>query len=276
MRCIRYLLVYFCLVTGFNCTGQIKGIVLEAEACSVGQHPIEVFSQVHTGDSIAVKGSLVVITNYYQLFEIDGDSLFVVPDMATKDLRHKPIFPRLEQILGSSSFAKTKPVSHGFESVNVIWPPDKWTYVEGEPICLMWHPLKASQQFKLTIRDLYDDEVFASAVDSGARSQILQVEGDVARAFRENGFIMLTVADDSGSADERGIFYSNHEEFTRINPCEVNTAAQAVLAAIGLEAYGATTSITRSFYERALALSEHQKVYRILSENFDKRNGDSK
>ncbi|MGE0589795.1 MAG: hypothetical protein AB7O48_14555 [Cyclobacteriaceae bacterium] len=271
---LRYLVVYFFLIAGFNSIAQVIGLVLEADGCSIKQRKLERFSQVHPGDSITVKGSLVLITNYYQVFEIDSDSIFVFPQIV-EGFKETPVFPDLEKILGASAFSKDKPVSHGYETLELVWPPARWTYMANEPICVMWHPLRESGQFKVEVFDLYDEELYTTTVHSGARFKMLNAITEVDQTFQEQGFVMVSVTDSAHSPVASGIFYCEQEGYNRINPCEVSTAAQAVLAAIGLETYGAPASVTRAFYKRALALSDHE-VYQILSMAFDRRNGDDK
>ena len=272
---LRYLVVYFFLIAGFNSTAQVIGLVLEADGCFVAQTKLERFNLVYPGDSITVRGSLVLITNYYQVFEVHRDSLFVFPRIQVEGFKEKPAFPDLEQILGASPFARHKPVSHGFESLELVWPPARWTFTRNEPICVMWHPFKESDRFNVQVLDLYDEELYASTAQSDSRFEVLNDIVEINNSFREQGFVMLTVAGDSQNATRSGIFYSDEQAFTRVSPCEVNTAAQATLAAIALETYGAPQSVVRSFYRKALTLSDHE-VYRILSDAFDKRNVDDR
>ncbi len=267
--------------------GNIVFEVLSADNSWVGNKRVETFDSFKYGDTITVMegGFLSMISNYYHAVELSEDTIMAIPSFAEDFPQHGAIRPPLKRLFSDTRIITkaNSGVEHDFQYIEFLWP-DPWRHSFEENPCIQWRLLGYDDDevvaYALSATDFFDEKTVVVDTVSGVITMYeFESNPDVVYLGKKEDFFAFRVEaiDDAGTSFEGATSgYSFDREtiqpITRVNPCKVSTATEAIALGLYFESnHGAFLSQTASFYTQATLLST-KPVFKDINQYFLLRN----
>ncbi|MEQ8477487.1 hypothetical protein [Fulvivirga sp.] len=273
-------------IMGFSAFGQqpLTYQVLIADKASSHGKVISQFDQLLPGDTIEIEstGYLALISNYFHPLEIEGDTIFALPNYGTEDLGNAFERPDLSVLYSEHPFNNKLAnggVDHAQYFMDLLYPLTASHVISpnsGRAVPVIWQDYRDNDQqneeAQISISDMFYEVITEFSLKPDMSCLDLSHYPEAIEILKKDGFVIIDFKQDYLNGRQFAVKLSTNSNWKHpfgLKSCKIKSPVYALAMALFLEYnHAGYLEAAKKYYTLATQLSANPVYQQLLEANF--------